>query len=58
MHVIDNINAYKNRALIFPATVNVNTNDLLIKVHLLVDKLEYLKKNDYFKDDKKGCLDV
>ncbi|RLA82951.1 MAG: RloB domain-containing protein [Epsilonproteobacteria bacterium] len=47
--------ARKNSAITLNLAQSANTDDPSTKIHLLVDELEYLKNNTYFKDDKKGC---
>ena len=50
--------ARTNSAITLRAAISANTDDPSTKVHLLVDELEYLKKNRYFKEDRKGCPDA
>ena len=50
--------ARTNSTITLRAAISANTDDPSTKVHLLVDELEYLKKNGYFKEDRKGCPDA
>ncbi len=47
--------ARQNSAITLKNAKEVGTDDPSTTMHLLVDELEYLKRNNYFDDNKKGC---
>ncbi len=47
--------ARQNSAITLKNAKKAGTDDPSTTMHLLVDELEYLKQNNYFDDNKKGC---
>ena len=47
--------AIRNSRMTLQAAKMAGTDDPSTYMHLLVEELEYLKNNGYFKDERKGC---